>query len=264
MASGQAFIYGKATDNLSGRQQRTKMMVDNGNLLSTGVGISEAFFKRLGLKYEKINRRRIGTAGQGLNMTMLGQTKKFTIRLDGISRAFQVSATVIRGFSDDVNLGGGFLQQAATLGKTQLEFHQQGTTLQVGTDTVELVNKVRVTKDGTPIKQAKDPPSKKLEPDHDPKKDGPPIQQEKDPTPPDLEPDASTTVTPKWAVRAQRTCKLPANSLCFIETEDLNVGKTLVEPAQVKSTLCRALPAVYQKTTKVAMLNLGPTITVKA
>ena len=37
-----------------------------------------------------------------------------------------------------------------------------------------------------------------------------------------------------------------------------------MEPAQVKSTLCRALPAVYQRTTKVAMLNLGPKITVKA
>ena len=75
---------------------------------------------------------------------------------------------------------------------------------------------------------------------------------------------SAISVVPKWPVKARRTCKLPSNSLCFIETEDLDVGKTLVEPAKTKYTLCRALPAVYQKTTKVAMLNLGPKITVKA
>ncbi len=166
ITTGHAYVYGRVSNDTSAKHVKTKMMVDQGNLLTSGVGVSEAFFKKMGLHYEKICRSNVATAGKGLGMTKLGQTKPFTIRLDGINKAFKTKATVIRELSDDINLGGGFLQQAAAKGvTTRLEFLPSGTLLHMNKETVDLVSKVLPEEDGPPIQQEKDPTGETLEPD---------------------------------------------------------------------------------------------------
>ena len=166
LATGDAYIYGRVSNDEKGTHKRTKMMVDQGNLLGAGVGISEGFFKQVNLQYDKISKSKVGTAGKGMAMTKLGTTKPFTIRLEGIQKVFQTKATVIRGLSDDINLGGGFLQQAAAKGvKTQLEFLPTGTLLHMNKETVDLVSKVIPEDEGLPIQQEKDPTGTTLEPD---------------------------------------------------------------------------------------------------
>ena len=259
------------------RASKMKMMIDQGNLLGVGVAISEDTFRRMDLRYETISQSNVGTAGKGLGMTRLGRTRPFTIRIDGIKKAFQTKATVIRDLADEVNLGGGFLQQAAARGiKTRLEFLPNGTLLHMNRETVDLVNKMRPIDEEPPIQQEKDPTGINLEPEDK----GPPIQQEKDPTGNTMEPDrcsrrSSPTTREKgretscggrkpnvWPVHASQTYLLPANSLCFVGTKDLPI-RALVEPNQGQPGLCQALPAVYSPTSRIAMLNLGPKFLLK-
>ena len=140
-------------------------MIDQGNLLSTGVGISKAFFKKMKLKYAKITKSNVKTAANGMGMTKLGLTEIFTLSIEGIKMIFDTQATVIKELSDDINIGAGFLQRAAARGiLTQLDFHPDGTRLNMNKEAVNLVSKVMPEEDRPPIQQEKDP-TETLEPD---------------------------------------------------------------------------------------------------
>ena len=123
VATGHVYIYGQAQNVSIGLSITTKMMVDQGNLLGTGVGMSEAFLKNMKLGYMKIARSNVRMAAKGAEMTRLGLSKPFTIHLDGIRTGFDVQATIIKELADDINLGAGFLQKIAAHGiSTQLAF----------------------------------------------------------------------------------------------------------------------------------------------
>ena len=72
------------------------MMIDQGNLLGAGIGISKAFVDKMKLGYSKFRTSNIRTVAKNKGMTKLGISKPFSIQLNGIEREFKVRATVIK------------------------------------------------------------------------------------------------------------------------------------------------------------------------
>ena len=80
-------------------------MIENGNISKHGVVISEKFMQRLQLRYSKLQKGIIPTAGEHQGMTRLSITEIFTLKLDGISNTYSVKALVCRELSDEINIG---------------------------------------------------------------------------------------------------------------------------------------------------------------
>ena len=112
-----------------------------GNVTKKGMGISRDFQKRLGVPFEQICQGKVGTAGHGKPMRVMGTTEMFELHLKGISKKFLVSATVIEDLVDDMNLGTSFLQSITGITGEALamEFHEGGTKLKIGRETIDLV-----------------------------------------------------------------------------------------------------------------------------
>ena len=71
--------------NLStGQQLRVKSMIDSGNTLRRGVAITDAFRKKLGLKYSSVRPKTVGTADKTGKMIQLGITEEFELKIEGI------------------------------------------------------------------------------------------------------------------------------------------------------------------------------------
>ena len=86
--SAHAYAHGRLTNDNTGQSAYSKIMMDQGNLVKTGVAISEAFFQKLGLRYERLSRTKVGTACKGAQMTLIGWTEPFSLRFDGVNRIF--------------------------------------------------------------------------------------------------------------------------------------------------------------------------------
>ena len=75
------------------------------------------------------------TATMGSNLTRLGLTGCFILKLEGVALEFGCQAAVVQGLATDVNLGSGFLQRIAACGlnahhkflpnKVQLHIHEE-------------------------------------------------------------------------------------------------------------------------------------------
>ena len=71
--------------NLStGQQLKIKSMIDSGNTLRCGVTITDAFRKKLGLKYYSMRTKTVGTADKTGKMIQLGISEEFELEIDGI------------------------------------------------------------------------------------------------------------------------------------------------------------------------------------
>ena len=142
--SRAAYAYA-TVQNAQGKILKTKVLIDSGNLISTGVAINEKFHKQLGVGYYRQNIGKVGTAGKGTCMTKLGRSNKFCLKIQGIKQTFTVcKATVIRNLIDEINLGTGFLQtvEKSTGHKPLIQFHGHGTTFICGKDSIELLEKI--------------------------------------------------------------------------------------------------------------------------
>ena len=131
--------------NEDGKVTQAKILVDSGNLTRCGVAISEPFRKKMGLKLAIKGRKKISTAGAGLPMTQTGVSRAFDLRIPGIRETFRVrKAVVVEELTDEVNVGTRFLQEveAVTGRSPSLRFHANGTSLSLGEDSVELVNRI--------------------------------------------------------------------------------------------------------------------------
>ena len=93
-------------------------MIDNGNISKNGIVMSEKFMQKLQLKYVKLQRGIIPTAGEHQGMTRLGVTEAFTLKLKGISNVYNVRALVCQELSDEINIGTQFLQSISRGQKT--------------------------------------------------------------------------------------------------------------------------------------------------
>ena len=82
----QRTVYTMATgpNTTTGQQVRVKSMIDSGNTLRYGVAITNEFRRKLGLRYDSMRSKTVGTADKTGKMTQLGISKKFTLKIDGI------------------------------------------------------------------------------------------------------------------------------------------------------------------------------------
>ena len=108
MATGQQKnVYTMVTGhNLStGQQLRVKSMIDSGNTLRTGVTITDAFRKRLRLKYSSMRTKTVGRANKTGKMIQLGISEEFELKIDGIGGYWSGRASMVKGLSNEVNIG---------------------------------------------------------------------------------------------------------------------------------------------------------------
>ena len=101
----EAYALGTVRNISNGKKQNIKAMIDNGNISKHGIVISEKLMQKLDLRYSKLQKGIIPTAGEHQGMTRLGVTEKFTLQLNGISNTYSIKALVCRELSDEINLG---------------------------------------------------------------------------------------------------------------------------------------------------------------
>ena len=80
-------------------------MIDSGNTLNTGVAISDKLRKKMGLRYDNLRKRTVGTANQKGKLIQLGETEEITIRLDGTGAVWTGKACVFQELADEMNIG---------------------------------------------------------------------------------------------------------------------------------------------------------------
>ena len=86
----RAYADGQAHNTTKGVKKLVKIMIDQGNLTSQGVAVSEKFMRKMSLGYSKLGRGVVPTAGAGHGMTHLGISEQFSLKLNGISKTFSV------------------------------------------------------------------------------------------------------------------------------------------------------------------------------
>ena len=170
-------------------------------------------------------------------MHKLGTTKPFSLKMEGIAKQFTVTAIVIAELADDVNAGSAFLQWIGRdTGKNpNLTFHGKGVSLQIGRDRTELINSVQ--EDGSGL--------------------GPDPQREQTQEPSRTSSRESSIGQRQLHIPicAKENLRLQPNTLNFIGTPPIK-GTVLCEPVATDQE-CRALPAIYRATQKVALINLS-------
>ena len=129
----QRTVYTMATGQnmTTGQQVRVKSMIDSGNTLRYGVAITDEFRRKLGLRYDSMRSKTVGTADKTGKMTQLGISEKFTLKIDGIGGYWSGKASVVKGLSDEVNIGtAALIRMGEARGKTvYLAFTPKGTRL---------------------------------------------------------------------------------------------------------------------------------------
>ena len=88
-------------------------MIDSGNTLIQGIGISEKTHKLLGGQWHKRPRQKIiaGTSKQGAGLTVLGLAAETTLKINKLQKTLVCKPMVIRELSDNVNIGTAVLQK---------------------------------------------------------------------------------------------------------------------------------------------------------
>ena len=167
----RAYADGQAHNTTKGVKKPVKIMIDQGNLTSQGVAVSEKFMKKMSLGYSKLGGGVVPTAGSGHGMTNLGISEQFTLKLNGISKTFSVKALVCRELIDEINLGQGLFQKISrplseTLGdEPRLHFYKDGTRLTLNKESIPLIQIISMVEEDSDM----EPEGKSgMEPEVDP------------------------------------------------------------------------------------------------
>ena len=176
-------------------------------------------------------------------MKKLGITEQFEIWIKDIPATFSVTAVVIEELSDEVNLGTGFLQKVESVTglKAVMEFHTEGTILRHGESAVELISKLKFDEDS--------PREKGLQRGRSKEKDSM-LGKQRRPTEQDVGRRSGKPIC------TMEDVVLEPNAISFIKVLRIPAS-ALIEAVEIGSNpTCRAIPAVYQGTSKIAILNL--------
>ena len=144
----RAYADGQTHNTTKGDKKPVKIMIDQGNLTSQGVAVSEKFMTKMNLGYSKLGRGVVPTAGARHGMTNLGISEQFSLKLNGISKTFSVKALVCPELIDKINLGQGFFQKISrplseTLGdEPRLHFYKDGTRLTLNKESTPLIQTI--------------------------------------------------------------------------------------------------------------------------
>ena len=219
---------------VSGEAISTKAMIDTGNTLKSDAAISHTLHKKLGIGYGRINKRSIGTAKKGAEMVSLGISKPISLKMEGLNQQFEIRPRVIRGLHADLNISSYFLAKR----KAKLSFSQEKTMLSIDGEKTELVQNLH-KKEASP-KGNEVAPGKRARKKEKVKRER---QREK-------------SADGFHEIRAIKDMKCKKDSLTMIPVAK-EKGVIRVLPSEEGSATCQPIRAVYQDTTKIAMLNLG-------
>lgn len=109
---------------------KTKCIVDTGNTLNGSCAISSEFHRKLGIGFQKIQKKSIGTAKKAAQLTLLGISNPIEVKFEGISTKFLVKPRVIEDLHADLNLSNLFLQKV----DAKMDFGMEKTVLQIGNE----------------------------------------------------------------------------------------------------------------------------------
>ena len=118
--------------------ERTKLvrtLIDTGNTLNSPAVISETFHEALGAGFQHRKPKEIGTAKEGAKMMRVGRSNPIELQIGGIREKIVISPSVIRGLTDQMNIGVNLLHQLGKRQPTSITFSEGSTTLVVGEDT---------------------------------------------------------------------------------------------------------------------------------
>ena len=115
-------------ENLERKGGVAKAMIDSGNTLRNGVGISEEFRKKMGFKLTEKSKH-IGTANKKSQLKQIGETEVIKVTITGIQATWTGKASVFQELSDPINIGTACLiKMGEKKGQIPyLAFHKNGT-----------------------------------------------------------------------------------------------------------------------------------------
>ena len=128
-----------------GKTKLARTLIDTGNTLNSPAVISEKFHEALGAGFYHRKPKEIGTAKEGAKMTRVGRSNPIELKIDGIRERIVISPSVIRGLTDQMNIGVNLLYQLGKKKPTSITFSEGSTTLMVGEDTSRLISNLSST-----------------------------------------------------------------------------------------------------------------------
>ena len=206
---------------------KTKCIVDTGNTLNGSCAISSEFHRKLGIGFQKIQKKSIGTAKKAAQLTLLGISNPIEVKFEGISTKFLVKPRVIEDLHADLNLSNLFLQKV----DAKMDFGMEKTVLQIGNEKTELIQQMQPRKKEKRESRSEDKKPKKR-------------KREK-------------SAGLIHLVTAQADVKCKPNSLTFVPIRRQR-GMIRVQTLDEDDT-CQPIGALYSNTDRVAILNLGGT-----
>ena len=206
---------------------KTKCIVDTGNTLNGSCAINSEFHRKLGIGFQKIQKKSIGTAKKAAQLTLLGISNPIEVKFEGISTKFLVSPRVIEDLHADLNLSNLFLKKVGA----KMDFSMERTILQIGDEKTELIQQMQPRKKEKRESRSEDKKPKKR-------------KREK----------SSGLI---HLVTAQADVKCKPNSLTFVPIRRQR-GMIRVQTLDEDDT-CQPIGALYRNTDKIAILNLGET-----
>ena len=261
----KTYLYGKVESSQKSCLQQ-KIMVDSGNTLRGGIGISPEMHRKLGGKWYSRPKQRVlaGTSKQGSGLQVLGTCEEISLKFDGLNKKVLCRPLVIKDLTDEINVGTEALQKF----RCTLRFDERGTTFS-DMDTNEEVQMIK-TIDNTGTGLGPVDAEGCSEPVNGDTGTGlGPVEAECCSEPVIRGRDSKSVCTsPRRRepsigcrervseVKASRDVLLKANSVNFVPVNMRIDGEILIEPLE-DAKLVQAVFAAYKNPGKVAVLNLG-------
>ena len=226
-----------------------KIMIDSGNTLKGGIGISPEMHQKLGGKYHTRPKQRIlaGTSKKGSGLTVLGISEEITLKFKGINKSIVCKPMVIKELTDEINVGTQALQKF----RCTLRFDENGTTLS-DVDSVDpgvqLIKSVSDSNTGAGKPAETEEDSEPVPRGRGPRSSSEPSKRKRE---------SSVGHREKVSeVKTTRDVILKANTVSFVPVNTEVLGEVLVEPLE-GDQLVQAVVAAYKNPGRVAVLNLG-------
>ena len=222
----------KVTVYTHGRKRIIKSMVDTGNTLTTPAAISKEFHQKLGIGFKTLKRKSIGTAKVGSEMSSMGISNPIAIKIDGLTAKYEICPKVVDGLHTDLNIGNILLKK---IGAT-LDFSMEKTILRVGDESTEMIQSIKTDQDDI-----------KIGPKEQRKSRGKTNKEKKRGR------EKSSGII--HVLTATKDMKCKKDTLTFLPINKQR-GMIRVFPLD-ENELCQPVKALYEGTSRIAMLNLG-------
>ena len=255
----KTYLYGKVESSQKSCLKQ-KIMVDSGNTLKGGLGISPEMHKKLGGKWYSKPRGYLeaGTSKQGSGLQVLGTCEEISLKFDGLNKKLFFRPLVIKDLSDEINIGTEALQRF----RCTLRFDEQGTTFSDmdADEEVQLIKTIEDTGPGPVVEGCSEPVNGETGTGLGSVDESKPKVRGRDPKSASTSPrrrEQSIGSREKVSeVKTSRDVLLKANSVNFVPVHVGIDGEVLIEPLE-GTKLVQAVFAAYKNPGKVAVLNLG-------